>query len=252
MKKMNGRSIFFASIGLLAIFVADFISGLAWISTIAGLLFLAIALYFYRQQWINEMNEQKLSLNMEANHLLVQSLNQHRHDWMNEFQVLYGYLKLKKYDRMEAFIGKVIEKARLSSQIAQLGDPRLVAFLFSFNSIERALRLDIHMGNPIRLSELGMDSQAVYQTVVEIVNTYSKYARPNDEGEPNRLELTFRYCESVLYVDFQYTGLWLCDEGSEFIRRVVSFHPFTGVILTEEKHTPNFSEVSIHFSKKSA
>lgn len=67
----------------------------------------------------------------------IASLNHHRHDWMNDLQVLYGYLRLGKLDKSLQCVERIKERVTEESRISKLGIPSLVFYLQSFRASGR-------------------------------------------------------------------------------------------------------------------
>ena len=60
----------------------------------------------------------------------IQMLNHHRHDWMNELQILYGYIQLGKLDKTVGSVERIKDRMATESRISKLGIPSLVLFTF--------------------------------------------------------------------------------------------------------------------------
>src|SRR5690606_26969277 len=58
--------------------------------------------------------------------LLINVINHLRHDWMNDIQVLYGYLRLNKQDKCLDYMEIIKQKAAQESLISRLGVTELV------------------------------------------------------------------------------------------------------------------------------
>ncbi|MDP4095653.1 Spo0B domain-containing protein [Paenibacillus sp. P96] len=56
------------------------------------------------------------------------ALNHHRHDWMNDLQVLYGYIRMGKYDKSAECVERIKERAAQDSKLSKLGIPALIFF----------------------------------------------------------------------------------------------------------------------------
>jgi hypothetical protein len=108
----------------------------------------------FEKQTENECN--LLDEHWEADHnlRLIHLFNHYRHDWMNEIQLVYGYVKLKKYDKLEALMETIRTKVQHESHISKLGVPELVVYLFSSQAGEKELKLDVEMKQEIHLNEL--------------------------------------------------------------------------------------------------
>ncbi|MBO9609224.1 MAG: Spo0B domain-containing protein [Paenibacillaceae bacterium] len=145
------------------------------------------------------------SRNETADLRLIRTVNHYRHDWMNDLQVMSGYLQLGKYDELRRFIEKVKEKSCVESNTAKLGDPSLVAYFQSFRAEHHSLTLEIELERELNLAALPLDAERVsglIRDVTELIHTHAAIA----EAEPNTLSIGFDAEETGLLVDFVYTG----------------------------------------------
>lgn len=60
---------------------------------------------------------------------VLELMNHQRHDWMNDLQLVYGYVRLKKFDKLPECVETIKERMAEESRIAKLGVPELVMFL---------------------------------------------------------------------------------------------------------------------------
>ncbi|EGG34140.1 Spo0B domain-containing protein [Paenibacillus sp. HGF5] len=72
----------------------------------------------------DERRQQAIIRNMEQT--AIQMLNHHRHDWMNELQILYGYIQLGKLDKTVGSVERIKDRMATESRISKLGIPSLV------------------------------------------------------------------------------------------------------------------------------
>lgn len=56
---------------------------------------------------------------------IIKNARLERHDNMNDLQVIYGYIQLKKYDKLEEFVSKLCLKNNILGSIYNLGDEYL-------------------------------------------------------------------------------------------------------------------------------
>ncbi|TMV52910.1 hypothetical protein FE783_01585 [Paenibacillus mesophilus] len=138
--------------------------------------------------------------------LFVQTINHLRHDWMNDIQVLYGYLKLKKYDKMHDYMETLKDKMFRESGISKLGIPALIVYLQSFKVRCRSIRLDVELSPELQLPGLPVDAQAVTNTVIAVIESFVEHAEVPADGEPNELLLRLSAQDRVLAIGFQYDG----------------------------------------------
>ncbi len=144
-------------------------------------------------------------MDTEQNLQFIRLLNHYRHDWMNEIQVLFGYVKLKKYDKLESLMEKIRHKVQLESYISKLGAPNLIVYLLAYQTEVKEIALSIVMEQEIHLNELPADSNRIYAIVRSVMETFKENARQGMDGE-HVLKLHFIQEEERLVMEFHYAG----------------------------------------------
>lgn len=138
---------------------------------------------------------------------MISLLNHYRHDWMNEIQLLFGYIKLKKYDKLDGLMEKIKVKVQRESLLSKLGAPRLIVYLFSFQSEVKDLPLEIHIEQEIHLNELFSDIESVSSLLIEVMELLKSNARKHPESG-HQLTLRLRSDTKCLYAAFEYQGAY--------------------------------------------
>lgn len=110
---------------------------------------LALSLYYNRRHYEEELHIQEKTLQQAAN----RTLNHHRHDWMNDLQVLYGYIQLGKPDKSVQCVERIKERIALDSRISKLGIPSLVFYLHSFRTYSSTLELEVQIEEGLQLDD---------------------------------------------------------------------------------------------------
>lgn len=139
---------------------------------------------------------------------LVDTLSHHRHDWMNELQILYGYLRMQKIDKAIAVVDRIKEEMERDSRISRLGSPELSAYLLSFRTFCDTMRLDARVNEGLqgaRVADVGADRVA--RIAIGIVNAYRLRAAAAT-AEENKLSVTFGDAEDGLRIDAAFVGDW--------------------------------------------
>jgi stage 0 sporulation protein B (sporulation initiation phosphotransferase) len=167
---------------------------------------MAIGVYLLRRRVVRHPILDSRAVNEERKRLLV-SLGHARHDWLNHFQVLLGYLKLERYEFCEEYIKKVTESTNNDSRVAQLGLESLVAYLLTFNAMYREMVIEVDLSESIDLSQNpGLDRVKFCELVMGVIEVYRK-SSINDQGAENTLVLLIRVVEDKsLYVSVEYEG----------------------------------------------
>ncbi|MFX3634896.1 MAG: Spo0B domain-containing protein [Candidatus Pristimantibacillus sp.] len=135
----------------------------------------------------------------------IRTLNHHRHDWMNDLQVIYGYIRMNKPDKAVEYVDKIRERMIAESQIAKLGVPSLVSYIQSFRTLTNSLQLHVKIAQDINLNELPIDSLNVAETLMQIINTY-RFAVKTGYGDPASLTMEMTTDGQVLFAAFYYQG----------------------------------------------
>jgi stage 0 sporulation protein B (sporulation initiation phosphotransferase) len=135
----------------------------------------------------------------------IRTLNHHRHDWMNDLQVLYGYIRMNKADKTVQYVEQIRERMITESKIAKLGIPSLVTFMQSFRTMTHALQFEVGIEGELNLAELPLDSDHAAETIVEFINAYRFSAKPGI-GEAAKLKVDLAQEEKALSVSFRYEG----------------------------------------------
>lgn len=126
-----------------------------------------------------------------------------RHDWMNDIQLLVGYARLKKYDKLIKFTEMIKEKAAGESALFKLGIPRLTLFLYTFKTDANSMRLHLRIEPELRLDQRLDRPEETAETVVRLVGHFSSSARGGNDGE---LHLQMFVEEGCLAILFRYEG----------------------------------------------
>jgi len=154
-----------------------------------------------RQEQASRVERAVQSLQMTA----IRTLNHHRHDWMNDLQVLYGYIRMQKPDRTIQCVERIRDRMVLESRIAKLGIPALIMFFQSFRTTSQSLQLDVTIEEDLNLAELPLDSETLTETIVSMVNAY-RFAVKNGLGEAPRLVIGLALGDQKLLISFQFEG----------------------------------------------
>lgn len=132
------------------------------------------------------------------------TLSHHRHDWMNDLQILYGYIQLRKYDKLTACVERIKERMLIESKISRLGIPSLIFYLQSFREINKQVQLTVLIEDDLQLDELCSEKEAQQLTsaIVETITAYQFKDRVS-WGELVQLTVSFYQDQGHIYVSFE-------------------------------------------------
>lgn len=167
-----------------------------------------------------KIQQQKLRSSQDEGHqALIRALAYYRHDWMNDLQILFGYVQLKKYGQLISCIENIREKINSESAINRLGIPALTADLVEFNMTSGELELRLLMENDVNLSGLSVQPELIHRLVIDTVRGFQIHSVSG--GEPNMLSLTIELMDDYIRFDFEYNGKYRQSELSAYLRSTI-------------------------------
>lgn len=192
---------------------------------------LAFSFVYNRRHYEEELRIQENTLQQAAN----RTLNHHRHDWMNDLQVLYGYIQLGKPDKSKQCVERIKERIALDSRIAKLGIPSLVFYLQSFRTYRSSLELDIEVEEGLNLEDKlssGAGSELT-SVIMQTVRAY-QYSGITPQGETRRLQLSFSQEGKDVLISFKGEG----DESHPELLQEQIYNIVQGKIMKAEQVQP--------------
>ncbi|HEY2491851.1 MAG TPA: Spo0B domain-containing protein [Paenibacillus sp.] len=137
----------------------------------------------------------------------IKTLNHHRHDWMNDLQILYGYIQLGKHDKTVGCVGRIKERMEVESKIATLGIPSLVFYLQSFRTIGSNIELEVVVLNDLQLADRMRqeDSETWVSAIMQTIRAY-QYSNLAPSGESRKLILTLYEEHGEVVAHFEGEG----------------------------------------------
>lgn len=169
----------------------------------------------------------------DADLRMLKLFNHYRHDWMNDIQILFGYVKLKKYDKLLELMEKIKGKVQQESYISKLGVPSLIMALLSFQCEVKELKLMIEMDHEFSIAE---HTYAPYVEgwILGLLSVYREEASLITE-EQHELTLRLTLKEEALQVRAEYSGGYrpeVITEKQEILQNAW-LEPSGGVLLPE-------------------
>lgn len=139
----------------------------------------------------------------------VELMSHQRHDWMNDLQLLYGYVRLNKMDRLIQCIDQMKHNMNEESRIAKLGNPELVMYLMRQRLTGSCMPVEVHIADHIELTkfEVGMDHNKLTDLVIKGVQLFRTAPKAQDEYVSIvPLKLTFMQQDDQLLIRYEYEG----------------------------------------------
>ncbi|WP_197076547.1 Spo0B domain-containing protein [Domibacillus indicus] len=91
---------------------------------------------------------------------VVKTLRHARHDWMNDIQVVKGYLAMNNLDEAARATDHIIMKAVQESRLCNLGMPGMAELFITFNWSQRLFKLEYELDHTI-ISRRADDQKAL-------------------------------------------------------------------------------------------
>jgi hypothetical protein len=166
-----------------------------WITTTA-------ALWIKEERIAQRIRADRTLLSLQTSAL--RTLSHHRHDWMNDLQVLYGYIRMGKPDKTVQSVERIIERMTQESKIAKLGIPSLILFFQSFRTVTNSVQLEVIVEGEVDLTKHPVEGEAVAETVIDLVHAYRMAAKPGmGDAAKLKVELTGRACELLVFIRYE-------------------------------------------------
>ncbi|NGQ94296.1 sporulation protein [Brevibacillus sp. SYP-B805] len=181
----------------------------------------------------------------EQTDLLLQVLNHQRHDWLNHFQVLLGYLKLGRPEQGEEYLKRVTALVCQESMIARINCPPLSVFFLTFNAIHHDLLLEVEVCDQMDLSTLAMDTQEFFRFVTNLVFLIKEHQRPGAHNA-NSLLISMANEEGLIQIRFDLAGTLLAS-GNEEVEKLLERSGRLAPIVTEWSRTEDEWLLAMNF-----
>jgi stage 0 sporulation protein B (sporulation initiation phosphotransferase) len=136
----------------------------------------------------------------------VHYLKHYRHDWLNDIQVIQGYLSLGKIDSAKRVLDQVIMRSHDESKVSQLGDLDLAYFLLTYNWSQDKVTLAVEIEeNTAEISSIGKNYPYLLAWIKEITGMVEQGCDPE---EFNHLLLILSVQERGLIMTVEFEGGW--------------------------------------------
>ncbi len=142
----------------------------------------------------------------------IQTLSHHRHDWMNELQVLYGYLRLNKPDKAVDVVDRIRVRMEHDSRLSHIGNPKLSIYFLSFRTMCDTLRLEVVTEEGLQLGRTPDEADRIAHAVIGMINVIRVRAT-RISGDDKVLTVGLSRSASGFRIDLKITGE-LAAEGS--------------------------------------
>ena len=144
-----------------------------------------------------------------ANQQAVELMNHKRHDWMNDLQLLYGYVRMNKTEQLPPYVERLKQQAMDESRIAKLGYPELVLYLMQQKLTGGMMPVEVYVHEMIDLTKLEMPlaPEQLTELIIKGVQTFRIAPKQQDGYEAiEPLKLSIAQEEGRLLIRYDYEG----------------------------------------------
>lgn len=113
----------------------------------------------------------------------LKAFHLHRHDWMNDIQLLIGYAKLQKTNQLLECVNYMKDKAMRESALFKLGVPKLSLFLHTLQSERQHVELELEIEPNLRLDLVSEQPEATAGLITYVVNAFREAASIETENQ---------------------------------------------------------------------
>lgn len=144
----------------------------------------------------------------------IRTMSHHRHDWLNELQIMYGYLRLNKLDKAVEIVDRIRVRMDYDSKLSQIGLPELSTFFLSFRTVCDNMRLEVEVQNGLYLDQLPIPGDKLSKTIIGLVNII-RYRAMNTMSSDidNVLKLSMMKSDAGLKLVMVYEGELAAADG---------------------------------------
>lgn len=158
----------------------------------------------------NDLMEHAQSHHLEQEKYLesvLATIRMHRHNLMNDLQLLLGYVQLKKLDKAQKCAEYIQAKAVQEGVLFQCGVPKLILFLYGLQANYQNVELELQPS--LNLDRLFSNAEACGMLIEKIAKLFCEHTQL--EHEENKLILEMYLKNDLLHVHFIYNGRY--DRG---------------------------------------
>jgi len=202
------------------------------------MLSIAFSFIWSKRHFEQELHLQENILQQAA----IRTLNHHRHDWMNDLQILYGYIQLGKPDKSVECVERIKERIALDSRIAKLGIPSLVFYIQSFRTYRSSLELEVLVEDGLQLEDkLNPEAgEELTSVVMQTVRAY-QYSGLAPQGETRKLRLGFFQDGGDILISFEGEG----EHSNPELLKGQIYNIVQGKIMRAEQFKPSKAYVEL-------
>ncbi|WP_274362631.1 Spo0B domain-containing protein [Paenibacillus thermotolerans] len=172
------------------------------------------------------MTRKKVSLHQAAldehRMLWIETMNHLRHDWLNDLQLLMGYVQMKKVDKLSGYVDMLKQRLAEESRASRLGHLGLIELLYTYRSRPHPYRFELMVDEAMDIRACIPSGDAVESAVRSSLTAFEQSAQMSETGEENILRCRFVRTSDGCAVDFAFQGSYGKPELKRAVERLCS------------------------------
>ncbi len=191
------------SLVLISLFILIWSSEQMWLRYVIALLFVGLFFWKWSETKWNIKKQQRQKFDQEQR--LMRLLNHYRHDWLNDLQLLFGYIKLKKLDKLENYVNNIKGKVEQESIIAKLNISSLALDLIELRNQHHSIQYRFELMEGLQLSTKAINVKWLHHTIMDVIRIFQDMVDGTQEAI-NELSIHISEEHNELILIFNYSG----------------------------------------------
>ncbi|CAM3507022.1 Spo0B domain-containing protein [Marinicrinis lubricantis] len=223
------------------------IDGLPWVrGGFGALTLISLAAWFMldRRRQKEQIEMEVLKAVKSKDELLSYAFSIHRHDLLNDVQLLMAYLKMNKIDKLQKCVDNMKQRLLDESLLFKIGSPSFTSRLFALKLGWKSAVLTIEGDFPERIMEKCTERECSEEAVLQVLQMLKRCSL-HTEGEPNCLSLHISMTDGLLRMDMNYEGAYNTAEWEDLWNHHLDKEVFS---MLKQSAGRRFIQLEISFS----
>lgn len=209
MRKVNHRWRLLVVVAALLASTVVIVMSSAPVATVLSLIVLVISAVCWQVLERRERAAEQERLLHEKDQEMMRALSHYRHDWMNDLQVLFGYVRLQKYDKLAPYLERIKSKLGEESQISNIGNASLSLLLLSYRLYNEEFELNASFAGKLNLQDIPVRAGRLVRITRDGLNIFKRASASSVSDDTNRLDLEIKPEDEYVQLSYRYAGV--CD-----------------------------------------
>ncbi len=155
----------------------------SWLIRLVALLVLLVLIYvghtFILSQFMDSTTQHRKSSSEYLDDLKNQNIklvDHMRHEFLNHFQVVTGYIQLQKLEKVTGYLQQVKVQSYHDSSLSRLGIPSLIHYLLHLRTQESLMNIDWEISKDLHTEALIIDQETFSEFVQVLIGEWLRHA----------------------------------------------------------------------------